>query len=365
MPSEKTLRAAQNFLIAHIVTIRRRLDLATYRNHVISEGDEVAAWERHHRDKEYRALSEGLDWAAEEEEARRCTDRCRDLGIEVLLLSDPRYPEMLKSIYDPPPMLFVRGAAVATLFSRPMVAIVGSRRGDPRSCDFAGRLARELVENGNVVVSGLALGIDGAAHAGALDGGVEGTVAVFGSGVDAVYPRVHEALARRILDRRGALLSAYVPGTPAFPAHFLERNRIVTGLSSATVIVQAMARSGALNSARYALEQGREVLAVPGPVRDSRYEGSNRLLKEGAAVVTDPSDLWEYIPGLARKNKLEAEPQQHTAHPCVEYLRANGAVPYDQLLRRFPEDLELAGAVLELELLGIVRREPGNIVRLA
>jgi DNA processing protein len=204
------------------------------------------------------------------------------LGITALTLLDPDYPIALRHITDPPPVLFVKGMLPPddTL----AVALVGTRRASPYGRTVAERLGRELAQAGVAVVSGLARGVDTVAHQAVLEAG-GCTVAVLGNGLDQVYPPENASLARRVIDR-GALVSEFAPGVPPDALNFPRRNRLISGLSAATVIVEAGDRSGALITADYALEQGREVFAVPGSILSVMSVGPNTLLKQGATPVT-------------------------------------------------------------------------------
>jgi DNA processing protein len=209
------------------------------------------------------------------------------LGIGLIAWEDDGYPPLLRAIADPPPVLWCRGD-IASL-SRPAVAIVGSRVATPYAREVASRLAGELAAAGLVVVSGLARGADGAAHIGCLDAGGM-TVAVLGSGPDVIYPAEHRSLAASIC-RAGALVSELGPGGPPLPEHFPLRNRLISGISLGVVVVEASEQSGSLITARYALEQGRDVMAVPGSVLSGRNRGSHALLKDGAKVVESADDI--------------------------------------------------------------------------
>jgi len=217
-------------------------------------------------------------------------------------LTDPDYPALLKQIHDPPRRLFVDGG----LPSGAMIAIVGSRRATPYGQRVARRLGRELSAAGVVVVSGLARGIDAAAHAGALEGPT-GTVAVMATGLDRIYPPEHQELAQRIRGN-GALVTEAEPGTLPLPGYFPVRNRIVSGLSLGVVVVEAAVRSGALVTARMALEQGREVFCVPGSIDNPLAVGAHRLLKDGAKLVETVEDVLDEFPELARV-RAQARPR--------------------------------------------------------
>jgi DNA processing protein len=221
-------------------------------------------------------------------------------GILHVGCPEPGFPARLAEIYDPPFGLFLRGDpdALARIAEVPTVAVVGSRKATTAGLAFARALAHDLAERGAVVVSGLAAGIDAAAHEGALDaGGV--TIAVLGTGVDVVYPRRNRGLAERILARGGLLASEYWPGTPPAPWRFPARNRIVCGLSQAVVVIEAGRRSGALITADFALEAGRPVLAVPGPPAAESSAGCNGLIRAGAALCEGAEDVVAELPGAA------------------------------------------------------------------
>jgi len=210
--------------------------------------------------------------------------RLMKLGIRALTLLDDEYPALLKQVADPPPVLFVRGQLKNE--DEQSVALVGTRRATSYGQAVAQRLARDLAAAGVTVVSGLAKGVDTQAHRAAVDAGGR-TMAVLGNGLDQVYPPENAALARQIVERdAGALVSEFAPGVPPDAVNFPRRNRIISGLSMATVIVEAGARSGALITADFALEQGREVMVVPGNINSPMSFGSNELLKQGATPVT-------------------------------------------------------------------------------
>ena len=240
------------------------------------------------RDRTKRSFSAFADGFDEKAELRRLADA----GFRWLARSDAEFPARLKSIHDPPPGLFIRGSAGPGLLAQPAVAIVGAR-----ACsDYGARtsrdsLARGLAAAGVVVVSGLARGVDGWAHRGCLEAGGE-TVAVLGCGIDRDYPRAHAGLAREV-GERGLVVSEYPPGVAPAPWRFPARNRIVAGLAVATVCGRRSdaKRSGALITADLALEEGREVLAVPGEITSALSAGSNALLRLGATPVTSPADV--------------------------------------------------------------------------
>jgi DNA processing protein len=278
--------------------------------------------------------------------------------IRRLRRRDPGYPALLGAIHDPPPAIWLRSAGdgdPGDVLSNLLVAVVGAR-----SCSAYGRsigrsLGRELAAAGVVVVSGMARGIDGEAHRGALEaGGV--TVAVLGCGIDRDYPAAHAELARRICER-GLVVSEYEPGVEPAPWRFPARNRIIAGLAQATVVVEARERSGALITADFALEEGRDVLAVPGEITSSLSAGTNALLRLGATPVTcaeDVLELFDIVPA-----KEEAALLGPAATALLERLR-DGALTADELVRSSGvTPAEASAALMELELSRRVALEDG------
>ena len=266
-------------------------------------------------------------------------------------------PELLRQIHDPPPTLFLRGGADVEVLWRPAVAIVGARACSTYGAQVARMLGRELAASGLVVVSGLARGVDGEAHRGALDaGGV--TVAVLGCGIDRDYPAAHTELARRICER-GLVVSEYEPGVEPAPWRFPARNRIIAGLTAATVIVEARERSGALITADFALEDGREVFAVPGEITSMLSTGTNRLLRQGATPLTSTEDVLELF-GLSPAQGPQAPTLSVAAAKVLERL-AEGAVSADELARATElQPGPLAAGLAELELEGLVAEAEGR-----
>src|SRR5947199_7050507 len=226
-------------------------------------------------------------------------ERVRKLGGDILVLDDGVYPSLLREPYDPPVVLYVKGVWAECL-ERPCVAIVGSRRCSTYGQNAALMLSRELASRGVTIISGLARGIDAAAHRGALEAGGR-TVAVLGTGIDEVYPRDHRKLAAEILERGGALVTQFPLGTPPVAENFPYRNRIISGLSLGVVVVEAAENSGSLITARLALEQGREVYAVPGNITSRNSFGTNYLIKgAGAKLVQQWQDVVaEFPPEIA------------------------------------------------------------------
>jgi DNA processing protein len=269
--------------------------------------------------------------------------------------SDAEFPALLRAIHDPPPGLFVRGAEDVELLSRPTAAIVGARSCSPYGAQVARMLGRELAAAGLVVVSGLARGIDGQAHRGALDAGGT-TVAVLGCGIDRDYPAAHTELATQI--RATSLTVAeYAPGVEPAPWRFPARNRIIAGLSAATIVVEARARSGALITADLALEEGREVFAVPGEITSALSRGTNDLLRLGATPLTAAEDVLELF-GLSRAEGQSVD-LSATADTVLTCLR-DGSASADELARATGLEADaLATALTELELAGIAMASDG------
>jgi len=277
------------------------------------------------------------------------------------------YPELLRELHDPPPGLFLRGAGGAEFLRRPAVAIVGARACSSYGAQVARLLGRELAAAGLVVLSGLARGVDGEAHRGALDAGGL-TIAILGCGIDRDYPAAHAQLAQRICER-GLVASEYAPGVEPAPWRFPARNRIVAGLASATVIVEARERSGALITADFALETGREVFAVPGEITSSLSAGTNALLRLGATPLTSSGDVLEAL-GVT-PSEAEASPLDLSeAAIAVLAVLATEPAGADQLIRttglgapgvaRALAELELAGAVAEADGLFRAARPPAQ-----
>jgi DNA processing protein len=292
-------------------------------------------------------------------DAAALIEAARAGGIEPVPWNDERYPPLLRAILDPPPVLWVRGC-VAVL-SRPAVAIVGSRAATPYAMEVADRLAGELALRDIVVVSGLARGVDGSAHRGSLEAGGT-TVAVLGSGPDVIYPAEHRVLATEIA-RTGALVSELGPGAPPLPEHFPLRNRLISGISLAVVVVEANEKSGSLITARYALEHGRDVMAVPGSVLGGRNRGSHALLKDGAKVVESADDILDEL-GWPEARKISAKVLK--IDPLLVGLTPGEAYDIDEM----SATLGMAGPKLlprltEWEMQGLVVRLAGGRYALA
>jgi DNA processing protein len=307
-------------------------------SHVVSEP----------RDARYARFCERFDEQAFRERLAAC-------GIRWLGRSDDAFPQALRSIFDPPPGLFLRGGGDFEVLDRPAVAVVGARACSAYGSHVARAFGRELASAGLVVVSGMARGVDGEAHRGALDAGGT-TVAVLGCGVDRDYPAAHAELARRI-GAAGLIVSEYPPGVEPSPWRFPARNRIVAGLAQATVVVEARERSGALITADLALEEGREVYTVPGEITSALSAGTNALLRLGATAVTSSADVLESF-GLAVADDA-ARPLSPAAAAVLARVREAPASA-DELARALGLDAgTVAASLAELDLHELLTESSG------
>jgi DNA processing protein len=287
-------------------------------------------------------------------DARAYLDTLERRGLRWLGRSDRSFPPLLRAISDSPSGLFLRGQAPPELLTRRAVAIVGARACSGYGSQVARMLGRELAAAGLVVVSGLARGVDSEAHRGALDAG-GATIAVLGCGVDRDYPAAHAELAARICVS-GLVVSEYAPGVEPAPWRFPARNRIVAGLAQATVVVEARERSGALITADFALEEGREVFACPGEITSALSAGTNALLRLGATPLTSSADVLELF-GLEAPAEADVELGE-AARTLLE--RLDGPTSADELVRLSGLDVGTATAALsELELAGLVSTSDG------
>lgn len=316
--------------------------------------------------------------------ARDCHERAaaelekvRALEVDLLVLDDGVYPSLLREINDPPLTLYVKGAWAECL-DAPCVAVVGSRRCSTYGLNAASMLARDLAKHGVTIVSGLARGIDAAAHRGALEAGGR-TVAVIGTGIDEIYPRDHKKLAAEIIEKGGAIVSEFPIETPPVPQNFPYRNRVISGLSLGVLLVEAAENSGSLITARMAIEQNREVFAVPGNITSRVSFGTNYLIKgAGAKLVQQWQDVVAELPpeiaarmlppATKKKSKgvseqLPLAPDDLTAVEQIVFklLSSDEATHIDALLEtsklRIPD---LTGALLGLEMRELVRQLPGK-----
>lgn len=300
-------------------------------------------------------LARGLQRTRRSGEAGRVLARAERLGLALLTLEDPDYPALLRAIHDPPPVLYVRGALPEALLAGRAAAVVGTRDASGLGQAFAFELGSALAAAGVVVVSGLALGVDGEAHRGALAGGGP-TVAVLGTAPDRLTPRRHHGLALEIA-AGGAVLSEHPPGAATRPGHFVGRNRIISGLCRVVAVVEAGERSGALTTAEFALEQGRAVMAMPGRPTDPRCAGSLALLRDGAGLLTGAEDVLAEL-GVAPPAR-PVLPEGELRDVC-ELLARLGPVPVEELALHsdLPVPVLLA-ALARLELGGVVRQGAG------
>ena len=277
-------------------------------------------------------------------------------GMEPIPWFDPRYPALLNCVPDPPPVLWTRGALA--VLAQPAVAIVGSRAATTYALDVGARLAAELSERGVVVTSGLARGVDSAAHRGSLEAGGP-TIAVLGSGLDTIYPREHEPLAQRIA-ANGVVVSELGPGAAPLPENFPLRNRIISGISLAVVVVEASEKSGSLITARYAMEQGRDVMAVPGSVLNGRNRGSHSLLKDGAKVVETADDILEELGWPAARTAVESA-KSLTPDPLLARMEPGDVYRLEELVESTGmAPSRLLPRLMELELQGLVAPAGGG-----
>jgi DNA processing protein len=308
-------------------------------------------------------IIEGLlsfsQWTEAEAEVRRAHDE----GVWLVPFIDPNYPARLRAIADPPPLLYVKGEFQAA--DEKAVAVVGSRSASDYGRRVARNISSELALLGFTVVSGMARGVDGTAHEAALDSGGR-TIAVLGCGVDRIYPPEHDGLHKRI-SRQGAVISELPLGTPPAAFNFPARNRLISGLSLGVVVVEATEKSGSLITAALALEQNREVFAVPGEVGSSRSRGAHRLIRQGAKLVESANDIIEEVaPQLARPGGV-SRPQRDLPQQCSDDTRRIFSLLQQRTLQ-IDEVIETSGLssalvseiLLELELLGFLRQLPGK-----
>jgi DNA processing protein len=310
------------------------------------------------------------------EMAREERARAGDAGVTVVTAEDPCYPPRLKEIYDPPLVLYVRGNP--EVLPQPGIAMVGTRHPTPYGSGMAERLACDLAAQGLVIISGMARGVDTASHRGAISAKGK-TVAVFGTGVDVIYPKENSRLSEQILTQGGALISEFAMGTSAFPQNFPIRNRILSGMSIGVLVVEAAEYSGTRITARCALEQNRDVFAVPGNVTNKNSWGPNTLIKQGAKLVATWEDVWEDLPGevkLALTPAVASESVSGSSASLfpdgglpphekriLSLLKADEATHIDELVEKLEQVLsssEIFAALFELELAGKIRQMAGK-----
>ena len=308
--------------------------------------------------------------------AREEMARAADAGVTVVSVADAAYPPRLKEIYDPPAILYVRGDVA--ILTRPGIAVVGTRHPTPYGSGMAERLACDLAAQGLVIISGMARGVDTASHRGAISAKGK-TLAVFGTGVDVIYPKENSRLSDQILALGGALISEFPLGTFAAPQNFPIRNRILSRMSIGVLVVEAAEYSGTRIPARLALEQNRDVFAVPGNVTNKNSWGPNTLIKQGAKLVATWEDVWEDLPTEVRLALTPpASPESQTSSPAslfpddglpphekllLSLLKADEATHIDELVEKLESQMspsEIFAALFELELSGKVRQMPGK-----
>ncbi len=324
-----------------------------------------------------QSLATGKSMELAREEMARATAA----GVEIVTLDDSLYPQQLKQIYDPPLVLYVRGQV--EVISKPGIALVGTRHPTPYGSGMAERLACDLAAHGLVIISGMARGVDTAGHRGAIAAKGK-TVAVFGTGIDVIYPKENSRLSEQILALGGALISEFPIGTSAFPQNFPIRNRIISGMSVGVLVVEAAEYSGTRITARCALEQNRDVFAVPGNVTNKNSWGPNTLIKQGAKLVATWEDVWEELPTEVRLLLTPATPESQPAGTASLFgeegelapqekkifalLKADESTHIDEIVERLEPELsssEIFAALFELELAGKVRQLPGkNFVKI-
>ncbi len=316
------------------------------------------------------AMGKSLEVAADE------LDRVKAIGARVVAQDDPEFPKRLYEIYDPPLVLYIKGSS--EVINKYGLAVVGTRHPTPYGLGMAERLACDLAARGLIIVSGMARGIDSAAHRGALNAHGQ-TVAVWGTGVDVTYPKENQKLADQILATGGAILSEFPLGTFPAPQNFPIRNRIISGMSIGVLVIEAGEYSGTRVTARCALEQGRDVYAVPGNVTNKLSWGPNTLIKQGAALIATWEDVWEALPADIRLALTPPEqPASQTSEAAslfggqelppdekrvFEVLRADEPTHIDELVERLVARMsssQIFGALFELELSSKIRTLPGK-----
>lgn len=284
-----------------------------------------------------------------------------DKGIRTVFSDEPSYPPLLREIYDPPKVLYIRGDSA--VLQKPMTAIVGARKASVYGTAVAEKIAADLSGAGLCVVSGMARGIDSAAHRGALAAGAP-TVAVLGCGVDVVYPPENKKLMADII-KSGAVISEFPPGTSPQPGNFPQRNRVISGLSLGVLVIEAAEKSGSLITADFALEQGRDVFAVPGQVTNKLNRGAHRLIKQGARLAESAWDIleelgWEALPPRTKnvpENQIELTTDEKRIYNVISDDPLNCEVVIE---RSGLQASEVLAALLLLEMKGLVRRLPGE-----
>jgi DNA processing protein len=335
-------------------------------------GDPALLWEA--GESELRAakfctpgmISSLLDKAARNK-ADRLLESIFQCNADVVTIQDTVYPKALRYIADPPVVLYVRGKLEPDALC---IAVVGSRKASFYGLDVARRLSRELAAHGVTIVSGLARGVDSKSHWGALEGGGK-TIAVLGCGVDIIYPPENRELMSRICES-GAVISEYLPGIEPIPYHFPARNRIISGLSQGVVVVEANEKSGSLITADFALEQGREVFAVPGNISSANSRGTNKLIRDGAKIIAGTGDILEElklepngVTAFCGQSKI-SEMKLGADEKSIAQRLLNGPAHIDTIARDCGISAQLTASVLVmLELSGFVEQLPGKYYKLS
>ena len=301
--------------------------------------------------------------------------KAAEAGARIISLSDPEYPSRLKEIYDPPVILFVKGNV--EVLAQPGIAMVGTRHPTPYGSGMAERLSTDLAARGLVIISGMARGIDTASHRGVIAAKGK-TIAVLGTGIDVMYPKENSRLAEQIVALGGALVSEFPVGTFPAPQNFPIRNRIISGMSAGVLVVEAAEYSGTRITSRCALEQNRDVYAVPGNVTNKNSWGPNTLIKQGAKLVATWEDVWEELPtdiqaALSSMQNESLEPETASLFPdevasphekkILKLLKADESTHIDQLVELLENEIsssEIFAALFELELNGKIRQLPGK-----
>ena len=317
-----------------------------------------------------RAFNEGK-WQGEVEQIGQAVKKNQ---AKILPITSDDYPLQLKQIARPPPLLYVRGSP--NCLQLPQIAIVGSRR-MTKAAELTAKLwARDLAASGFVITSGMAIGIDSCAHRGAVEAPQGISVAVVATGIDRIYPSRNAGLAKEIIEKGGALVTEFAPGTPPLPAHFPQRNRIISGLSLGVLVVEAAKNSGSLITAKYALEQNREVFAIPGSINSPQSKGCHQLIKQGACLVETTAELVEEIAGPLSTygERYKSLMRIPTEKPTVDKLNDEESqlldmldyepIQIDELNTPWPMD-KLLQLLIALELKGVVVSEQGYFSRVA
>lgn len=307
--------------------------------------------------KNRKAIKLDLDWASQN-------------NCHIMLISDDDYPKLLKTIADPPPVLFINGNRA--LLSEAQLAIVGSRNASKLGVEIAFKFAAELSKFKLVITSGLALGIDAGSHKGAMYANRESTIAVLGHGLDIIYPKKHLSLAEQIISNNGAIISEFPLGVQPLGINFPRRNRIISGLSLGTLVIEASVNSGSLITADYAIEQGREVFAIPGSIYDQNVKGCHKLIKQGAKLVENSQEIVEDLGFMNCNDKVVNKLEILSKINCLDDFqkRILTSISYettstDVIINRSGLMTNVVNSrLVSLELSGYITSVPGGYIRL-